>query len=170
MKDGFLGHIMLIVVVLGVLWYGFARYQDDIVAFLNKDSEQTIMIGNAQLRVAVADEQSERVQGLSGVTQLDANQGMLFIFDTDGDWGMWMKDMELAIDMLWVDKELRVVHIEEDVSPDTYKNGRQTFSSGRDVRFVIETPAFFTSNNNITVGDRVYIPEIILPTDLQPEL
>lgn len=167
MKDGFLGHIAVIVVLLGGLWYGFARYQDDVVMFLNKDTEQTIMVGGTQLRVDIADESDERAQGLSGVRALGANQGMLFIFDRDDDWGMWMKDMEIAIDMLWVDKNLTVVHVEENVTPETFP---KTFSAGIPTRFVIEAPAFFVRNNNITLGDTVYIPEVMLPADIRPEL
>jgi uncharacterized membrane protein (UPF0127 family) len=167
MKDGFLGHVLLIVVLLGGLWYGVARYQDSIVDYIEEDKEQTLLIGNTQLRVTVADEPAERSQGLSGVRSLEANEGMLFIFDRSDNWSMWMKDMEISIDMLWVNSDYQVVHIEQDVKPETFP---ESFASGQPVRFVIETPAFFTQNNNIVVGDIVYIPETIQPTDLREPL
>ncbi len=167
MKDGFLGHVLVVIVLLGGLWYGVARYQDNIVGYIEEGKEQTLLIGNTQLRVAVADEPHERSQGLSGVTSLAANEGMLFIFDRDDNWSMWMKDMEIPIDMLWVNNSYQVVHIEEDVKPETFP---EAFSAGEPVRFVIETPAFFTRNNNIVVGDIVYIPETIQPADLREPL
>lgn len=167
MKDGFLGHILIILVLLGGLWYGFARYQDDVVAWLQDGREQTLLIGNTQLRVGVADDRDERAQGLGGVTSLADNTGMLFIFDTDDNWSMWMKGMKIPLDMIWVDSTYQVVHIEENVEPSTYPD---TFAAGQPVRFVIETPAFFVRNHNITVGDTVYIPEPIQPLDLRKPL
>ncbi len=167
MKDGFFGHVLVLFVLLGSLWYGVMYYKDDVITYVEKEKMQTILIGGTQLKVQVADEPAERTKGLSGVKALAPDEGMLFMFDSADDWGIWMKDMLIPIDILWVTDDLAVVHIEENVSPDTFP---QQFSAGVPTRFVIEAPAYFARNNAIGVGDTVYIPETIQPKDLRTPL
>src|SRR5690606_14828679 len=46
-------------------------------------TETYVALGDRCLRVAVADEDEERVQGLRQVTALDPYDGMLFVFDDE---------------------------------------------------------------------------------------
>ena len=67
-----------------------------------------------------ADDLNERAQGLSGVKDLGNNEAMLFIFDEQQKHGIWMKDMLIPLDILWLSADKRVVHIEEYVTPESY--------------------------------------------------
>jgi len=49
--------------------------------------------------VAVADEAAERARGLTGVEDLGALRGMLFVFPEDTTGGFWMKGTPLALDI-----------------------------------------------------------------------
>jgi uncharacterized membrane protein (UPF0127 family) len=77
---------------------------------------------------------------------------MLFIYDTSGQWGIWMKDMRYSLDILWLDDNKKVVHKEENVAPSTYPT---TFSPNHDARYVIELPAGFAAQHNVEVGQVV---------------
>ena len=132
-----------------------------------RQSEQTVYLGSVAISVTIADDEKKQRQGLSGVKSLRDLEGKLFIFNIDGPWGIWMKDMLIPLDIIWVDKNLRVVHIEENVAPDTYP---AVFSSPRDARFVLEMNAHFVSSVRIKEGDRLTLPASLLPSDIRRDL
>lgn len=72
------------------------------------------------IRAEVADDETERVEGLSGRSGLDANKAMLFVFEKPGIQGIWMKDMKFAVDIVWLDGNKKVIKIEENVKPSSY--------------------------------------------------
>ncbi len=60
---------------------------------------------------------SERARGLMFREKLLPDQGMLFVFEIEDYHSFWMKNTLIALDMLWLDKDKRIVHIERDVQP-----------------------------------------------------
>ena len=80
---------------------------------------------------------------------------MLFVFPADGRHSFWMKDMLFSIDMLWLDANGRVVHVEKGVSPATFP---QTFTPSSPSRYVLEVPSGFCDAHGIEVGDMAIFP------------
>ena len=107
-------------------------------------------IGSTTVDVSVADSVSERIKGLSDTPFLPEHVVKLFVFDAEGNHSIWMKDMNYALDILWLDKEGLVVHIEEDISPDTYPN---SFASPVPAWYVVEANAGFVAQNEIKIGN-----------------
>ena len=87
---------------------------------LSRNELLPISVGSAMLHVDVARTEAEQRQGLSGRSSLGSSDGMLFLFPADGRHGMWMPNMNLSLDLIWLDADKRVVHIERNVSPDSY--------------------------------------------------
>lgn len=114
-----------------------------------------VMIGSTTVQASVADSIPERIKGLSGTPFLPDDVVKLFAFGTEGEHSIWMKDMNYSIDIIWVAKNGTVVHIEENVSPDTYP---ESFSSPKPAWYVIETNAGFVQRNVVAVGDQVVVP------------
>lgn len=102
----------------------------------------------------VVDNSSLRELGLGNRDSLSENSIMLFIFDYPSRYAFWMKGMRFNIDIIWLDESYRVVHIEENLSPNTYP---QAFSPEKEAKYVIEGNAFFARKNNIKIGDRVLL-------------
>lgn len=109
-----------------------------------------VSVGGVDVRVMLADTPQKRTRGLSGSAGLDSDEGMLFIFPKDGIYGFWMKDMHFAIDILWLSSDGTVVHIEENVSPESYP---ASFDPGKPARYVLELQAGFAKAHNIAAGD-----------------
>ncbi len=65
--------------------------------------------------LAVTDE--ERQRGLMFREKLNSDQGMLFVFKEEGTYSFWMMNTKIFLDILWLDKERRIVHIERRVPP-----------------------------------------------------
>lgn len=124
---------------------------------------QRMYVEATPIAVSVADDPEEQRQGLSGVPGLGEHEGMLFVFPAEDYYGMWMRDMLFSLDILWINNEGRIVHIEENVSPDTYP---ESFVSDEPARFVLEVNAYFAKNANIAVGDEITLPPSAIPADL----
>ena len=60
---------------------------------------------------------AQRQQGLMFRERINPDQGMLFVFEREGQHSFWMKNMKFAIDILWLDSEKRIIHIEQGVPP-----------------------------------------------------
>lgn len=75
--------------------------------------EPFVLIGGKKIRVDIADTVVTRTQGLSGRTSLAETDGMLFVFENADRYGFWMKDMNFAIDIIWIDPEKNIVYIEK---------------------------------------------------------
>lgn len=106
------------------------------------------------MQASIADTLPTRIKGLSGTPFLPDNVVKLFAFGVPGNHSIWMKDMNYPIDIIWVAKEGNVVHIEEDVSPDTYP---ESFSSPKQAWYVVEAKAGFVASSSLKIGDKVVV-------------
>jgi poly-gamma-glutamate capsule biosynthesis protein CapA/YwtB (metallophosphatase superfamily)/uncharacterized membrane protein (UPF0127 family) len=119
------------------------------VASATESKFKTIQIGTAIIRAELATTEAEQLQGLSGRPLLAANTGMLFVFQNSADWGIWMKDMNFPIDVLWVTNGLKVSDIVENMLPSSYPN---IYTSHVPTKYVLEVPAGTVKEYGITVG------------------
>jgi uncharacterized membrane protein (UPF0127 family) len=71
--------------------------------------------GSITAELAVTDE--ERQRGLMFRETLLPDQGMLFVFETEDFYSFWMKNTLIPLDLLWLDKDRRIVHIARNVPP-----------------------------------------------------
>jgi uncharacterized membrane protein (UPF0127 family) len=107
-------------------------------------------IGSTTVEASVADTLAERIQGLSNTPFLPTGVVKLFVFGTGGAHSIWMKDMNYPLDILWLDKDGLVVHIEEEVAPETFP---ESFASPEPAWYVVEANAGFVAEHNISLGD-----------------
>jgi len=114
-----------------------------------------VTLGGVSVQASVADTMSTRIKGLSDTPFLPENVIKLFAFGVPGTHSIWMKDMNYAIDILWVAEDGAIVHIEENVSPETFP---KSFSSPVPSWFVVETKAGFVATHTIELGDELVIP------------
>jgi uncharacterized membrane protein (UPF0127 family) len=108
--------------------------------------------------VSLADTADERTLGLSHTTTLPSDVVKLFIFETDSAWSFWMKDMYYPIDMVWLDATGTVVHVAENVKPETYP---ESFRPAISARYVIETNAGQASRLGFLLGETLPIRDLI---------
>ncbi len=116
-------------------------------------------LGRVSLLGSIADTDAERQLGLSNTTEIPVGVAKVFIFDTSAAWGFWMKDMNYPIDIFWLDENGRVIHIAENISPDTYPT---SFAPPEPALYVIETKAGFASENNIQVEEVAGMTQILM--------
>ena len=111
-------------------------------------------VNNAPLKVAIANTEETRAQGLSGLDGLPQNHGLLFVFPENEKYGIWMKGMKFSIDIVWLDEDLKVIYIKSDVHPDTYPN---IFYPPTNARYVLETNTGFIEDQGVQEGAKLKI-------------
>jgi hypothetical protein len=114
-----------------------------------------IVIADTPVFASVADSMSERIKGLSGTPFLPDNVVKLFAFGVAGEHSIWMKDMNYPIDIMWTTADGTIVHIEENVAPESFP---ESFASPEPAWFVIEASAGFVASNSVAIGDDVVLP------------
>jgi uncharacterized membrane protein (UPF0127 family) len=114
-------------------------------------------LGGADVFVSVADTPAERQLGLSRTTSLPPDIVKLFAFPVENLWSFWMKEMQYSIDIFWLDASGTIVHIEQNVAPETYPT---SFTPAKQAMYVIETNAGFAEVQNLKVGDVVNLPPV----------
>lgn len=119
-----------------------------------------VRIGNAEVGVEIARTDSARQLGLSGREYLAEDTGMLFVYENPGLHGIWMKDMNFPIDIIWIGAEdsrigtLRVLDMKKNVSPETYPI---VFTPSVPSTYVLEVNAGFAEEEGVGIGDSVTI-------------
>ena len=106
--------------------------------------------------VTVVQTKESRIKGLSGHISLDKDAGMLFVFEESGIHPFWMKDMDFAIDILWIDQNKRIIHIVSEIAPETFP---KAFASQEEALYVLEIADGEAKRRGIHVGDMVVFRE-----------
>ncbi|TSC69667.1 MAG: hypothetical protein G01um101456_19 [Parcubacteria group bacterium Gr01-1014_56] len=119
-----------------------------------KNATRSIEVEDTTIIVEVADTESSRERGLSGRRSLLRGNGMLFVFESGATAGIWMKDMQFPIDIIWINASSTVITIAHDVSPDTYPN---IFYPSSPARYVLEVPAGFAKQIGVAEGTKIVL-------------
>lgn len=112
---------------------------------------QRAKIGNEVFSLRVARTEWERERGLGGTPALAQSEGMLFVFPEDALHAIWMKDMLIPIDIVWLSDEFLIVDTREHVSPDSFP---EVFVPKSPARFVVELSAGSAEAFGISIGSR----------------
>jgi uncharacterized membrane protein (UPF0127 family) len=111
-----------------------------------------VLFPNGSLvRAEAARTPDERKTGLMHRSSLPLDRGMLFIFDQPGLHYFWMKDTLLSLDIVWLDSDKRIIHIEEGVPP-CRKDPCASYGPSRKSRFVLEVNAGIVKKQGLSVG------------------
>jgi uncharacterized membrane protein (UPF0127 family) len=114
--------------------------------------------------LAVTDE--ERALGLMFREKIAPDQGMLFVFEEEGMHSFWMKNTRISLDILWLDKERRIIHIEQDVPP-CKEDPCPSYSSKIPAQYVLELKNGSAIQNKLKLYDKL---EFALPSWIKSSL
>jgi uncharacterized protein len=107
-----------------------------------------------RFEVEVADDATERSEGLMGRAYLADNAGMLFLYPETRPVEFWMKNTPLSLDIVFVREDGVIARIAESTTP----MSEDLIASGEPVRAVLEVKAGTMRQLGVAVGDRLRNP------------
>jgi YVTN family beta-propeller protein len=134
----------------------------------DKDNNNATTVSIAEVYVDIANDPSEHARGLMFKKNLEWNNGMLFVYEEDKTRSFWMKNTSIPLDMLFVDSNLTIVDIKENMQPCVEADSCPSYISKQPARFVLELNAGFVQNKSVNIGDRLVLHEYNhgpVPTD-----
>lgn len=128
--------------------FAFAKEQMPLanVSITTKTDESSFL-----LEVAATPE--SRGVGLMNRWNIGQFQGMLFLFPKEKDYEFWMSNTYIPLDIIFIDANDNIVHIEENATPQSLRGRR----AKQLVKTVIELPGETARDENLQVGDHVSI-------------
>jgi uncharacterized membrane protein (UPF0127 family) len=114
-----------------------------------------VTVNGLALVAYIASTDEQRVKGLSVKDSLAENEAMLFVFDYESDHTFWMKNMKFPIDIIWIDSDKSVVHIEPNLQPCNSELFCPTYKPIGESLYVLETTGGFAERHDIVKGTMV---------------
>ena len=110
-----------------------------------------------RFRVELALTPLERSQGLMFRETLEADAGMLFVYEAERPVTMWMKNTLIPLDMLFLARDGTVLSLAENAVP----LSEAVISSGLPAKAVLELPGGTVARLGLAPGDQVLHPLLV---------
>ncbi|MEQ1804949.1 MAG: DUF192 domain-containing protein [Burkholderiaceae bacterium] len=110
----------------------------------------TLTAGMHLIQAEVAATPEQRSIGLMHRPNMGANEGMLFIFESESQQCFWMKNTLLPLSIAFLGEDGRVVNI-EDMAPQTLGG----HCSAKPVRFALEMNQGWFAKRGVKAGSRI---------------
>lgn len=166
-KCSSVGIIAAILLIISATWYSIANsnllfqtqsqtfqqgFLKGVIIPENKYLQAKLMINGYALTADIAGTSQQQTTGLAIKSHLNEDQAMLFPFAAPSVQGFWMKDMQFPIDILWIDSNNTIVHIESNLPPCLKGATCPIYSPPLKVIYVLETVAGFSQQHHVIVG------------------
>lgn len=111
-------------------------------------------IKDQKYKIELAKTSAQKIKGLSKREKLCKNCGMLFIFGFETELPFWMKDTLIPLDMIWLNKDGKVV----DIQTATTTSSQKIYKNKLKAQYVLELNATDSQKLNLNIGDLIQLP------------
>ena len=117
--------------------------------------QANVTVSGMVLVADISASNEQRTKGLSVKDALAENEAMLFVFDNEAEHTFWMQNMKFPIDIIWINSNKTVVHIEHNLQPCGYGLLCPTYKPSQDSLYVLETVGGFAEKHDVVQGTRI---------------
>jgi uncharacterized membrane protein (UPF0127 family) len=110
-----------------------------------------------EFALEVAADDLARQRGYMGREKIGPRDGMIFVFDDVGRHSFWMKECKVALDMVWLDDNLRVVWTAVNRTPCPPSGECPSIAPPFPARYVLEFAAGTVAAESLRAGDAVVV-------------
>lgn len=103
------------------------------------------------LDIEIADNDYETQTGLMYRNSIEANQGMLFIFEDSRPRSFYMKNTHISLDLIYIDENRKIVSTQLNAKP----MDETSLPSNANAKYVLEINAGLFDKWNLKVGDSI---------------
>lgn len=104
----------------------------------------------------IADTPDRRERGYMFRREIGEGDAMIFVFPEDDVHSFWMKNTLVPLDMIWMDDDFTVIHIEASAPP-CKADPCPGFGPPRKSRYVLEVKGGIVGREGLKIGDRMGI-------------
>ena len=115
-----------------------------------------VELGGKRFGVEIADTSEKQALGLMFRDSMPADQGMLFIFPNEAPRAFWMKNTRIPLDIMYFDKDFKMVSISADTPPCRVSRC-PSYPSTAPAKYVLELNAGTASELGVGVGDHLTV-------------
>ncbi len=122
-----------------------------------------VMLAGRTVHVDIADDWESRGKGLSGRTQLGANEGMIFLYPRADMRSFWMKGCRIGLDILFLGDDGRVLNIAS-LDPPVNEDVEDSIPSAGSIapaRMVLELRKGWCREHGVKSGERVRLSRAV---------
>jgi len=120
-----------------------------------ENKNKRVCFKDACFEVELAKNEEERAKGLMFRKELEENKGMLFVFEKEEIYPFWMKNTFLPLDIIWIDKNFRVVYISKNTLPCGQDPSCQSINPGKNAKYVLEIKGGMAEKIGLKTGERI---------------
>ncbi len=110
-----------------------------------------------EFALEVAADNLARQRGYMGREKIGPREGMIFVFDDDERHSFWMKDCKVALDIVWLDRNLRVVWVAVDRQPCPASGDCPSIVPPLSARYVVEFAAGTVTTESLHPGEAIVV-------------
>lgn len=124
-----------------------------------KYSPASVQINGHTVKVELANSPATRAKGMMYRDDLGAEEGMFFIFSTEGKHRFWMANTYIPLDIIWISKNNKIVDIKENAEPCSKTGKLQSlctlYKPAYNAKYVLEVNAGWVAEKQISIGDDI---------------
>ena len=110
-----------------------------------------------EINVEIAASQIERERGLMYRSNLDAKQGMLFVYANQKPRSVWMKNTYLPLDVLFLAADGSIISMLDNLPP-CEKDPCTVYDSKTAANYMLELNAGFIKQHQLKIGQKLHLP------------
>ncbi len=134
--------IFFLIFIVGLIIYPY---------FKKEKKEPQVCFKSHCFSVELALTPEEKSRGLMYRKSLDKNKGMLFVYEREGEYSFWMKNVLISLDIIWLNKDKKVVYVAENCQP-CLELPCPSIKSDKAAKYVLEISGGLASEMGLSIG------------------
>ena len=118
--------------------------------------DPSVVLGGERFKVEIADTQQKQALGLMFRDSMPADEGMIFLFPNEAPRSFWMKNTRIPLDIMYFDKNLKMVSISANTPPCRVSRC-PSYPSSKPAMYVLELNAGIASELGVGPGDSLVL-------------
>lgn len=141
-------------ILAGVVLLAMSGCRSQPQAFEDLTSQEVTLPGGQVLRVQTMMDAKDMLRGMMFRTALAPDRGLLFVHVRPGNYGYWMYQTYIPLDIIWMDSTRRIVEIVENAPPcKTDASKCPHFGGTKTAQYVLEIGGGLAKKYGLRVGD-----------------
>ncbi len=124
------------------------------LAYNQKSIQNQVCFKDRCFHVELAETLEKKTRGLMYRDHLNANKGMLFIFEEEDKHPFWMKNTLIPLDIIWINKDGEVVYMSKNTQP-CRMDPCSIITPDKNSRYVLEINSGMIDTMELKIGDRL---------------